>query len=149
MRVEATIVRAVNEDVDLSNVTLEINSLRTSFPLLIYFGHPLVELLGNAKRSIARWKDLLKIYLHSVDEEFEVIQKFEEMCLESPKEFSPLFALVLHELYDKEIMSEDAILQWEAEKEGADEADKTFVRQSQQFLQWLKEAPEESSDEES
>lgn len=160
--VEATFLRAVHEvpGVDQNNVILEVNSLRLSYNLqfsdcasaIFYSVMKLAlespystngELFTNVEKVVAEWKDLLKHYLHSVDEEFEVIQKFEEMCLESTKVFSPLFAKILHELYDKELVTEDAILQWASEKESADESDRVFVRQCETFIKWLKEAEEE------
>ncbi|KAI4980187.1 hypothetical protein ZWY2020_020672 [Hordeum vulgare] len=60
---------------------------------------------------------------------------------------SPLFSKILPYLYDKEVVSEDAILRWAEEKENADESDKVFVKQSDVFIQWLKEAEEEEDDE--
>ena len=42
---------------------------------------------------------------------------------------------ILPYLYDKEIVSEDAILRWAEEKENADEPDKVFVKQSDVFIQ--------------
>ncbi|KAH9649152.1 eIF-2B GDP-GTP exchange factor subunit epsilon [Citrus sinensis] len=101
------------------------------------------ELQQNTANIITTWQKLLKSYLLEIDEEIEIILKFEEMCLESAKEFSPLFARILHILYDKDILQEDAILRWADEKEGADESDKVFVRQSEKFVQWLREASEE------
>lgn len=164
--VEATFLRAVHEvpGVDQSNVIIEVNSLRLSYNLqfsdcaaAIFYSVLKValetpfatngELFSNVKKVIVKWKDLLKHYLHTVDEEFEVIQKLEEMCSESSKEFSPLFAPILKELYDEEIATEDAILQWASEKEGADESDKEFLKKAVPFIKWLKEAEEESSEE--
>ncbi|PNX75661.1 translation initiation factor eIF-2B subunit epsilon-like protein [Trifolium pratense] len=70
------------------------------------------------------------------------------MCLESAKEYAPLFTQILHYMYNEDIIEEDAILSWEDEKKEADESDKVFVKQAQTFIQWLKEAPEEDDDEE-
>ena len=42
---------------------------------------------------------------------------------------------ILPYLYDKEVVSEDAILRWAEEKENADESDKVFVKQSDAFIQ--------------
>jgi len=38
-------------------------------------------------------------------------------------------------LYDKDVVSEDAIMRWAEEKEHADESDKVFVKQSEAFIQ--------------
>nr|KAJ0217948.1 hypothetical protein LSAT_V11C300114230 [Lactuca sativa] len=58
------------------------------------------------------------------------------MCLESAKEYAPLFVQVLNILYDEDIIQEDVILEWANHKEhAADESDKIFVKQSQKFIQ--------------
>ncbi|KAH9680330.1 eIF-2B GDP-GTP exchange factor subunit epsilon [Citrus sinensis] len=182
--VEATFLRAVEENVKVDHVILEVNSLRLSynmtsadcagavfysmmklaiktphssaiglltlypspFSMVASNAYPIYlsgELQQNTANIITTWQKLLKSYLLEIDEEIEIILKFEEMCLESAKEFSPLFARILHILYDKDILQEDAILRWADEKEGADESDKVFVRQSEKFIQWLREASEE------
>jgi len=78
----------------------------------------------------------------------EILLKFEEMCQETTKEFSPLFSKILPYLYNEDVVSEDAIMRWAEEKEHADESDKVFVKQSEAFIQWLKEAEEEDDEEE-
>ncbi|KMZ67148.1 Translation initiation factor eIF-2B subunit epsilon [Zostera marina] len=163
--VEATFLRAVNEvpGVNEDHVILEVNSLKLSFnvsyadcagalflavmKLALLDNHSTnKEFLASTNRVISRWKDLLKHYVKTVDDEIEVIMKFEEMCSESTKEFSPIFTSVLDRLYSEDIASEDAILTWASEKEGADESDKVFVNQASTFIQWLKEAPEEDEE---
>ncbi|KAM7476945.1 hypothetical protein LguiB_024188 [Lonicera macranthoides] len=158
--VEATFLRAVDENVKEDHIVLEVNSLRLSYNMtsvdcasaLFYSMMKLAldlphsspsDLLKNAGNVMTKWHKLLKYYLPSIDEEIEVIMKFEEMCLESAKEYSSLFVQILHLLYDKDIIQEEAVLNWAAEKEGADESDKVFVKQSEKFIQWLNEASEE------
>ncbi|KAJ6309928.1 hypothetical protein OIU76_014802 [Salix suchowensis] len=68
------------------------------------------ELRKSAASIIDAWNKLLKFYSKEIDPQIEVIMKFEEMCLESVKEFSPHFSQILHLLYDKDILEEDAIL---------------------------------------
>lgn len=158
--VEATFLRAVHEHVKYDHIVLEVNALRLSYNMnsvdcasALFYGMMKLaldiphmsasDLLKNTKDVIEKWKKLLKGFLLSIDEEIEVILKFEEMCLESAKEYSPLFEKILLLLYDEDILQEEAILKWEAEKEGADESDRIFVKQSAKFLQWLHEASEE------
>lgn len=62
------------------------------------------ELAKHSGNVLAKWQKLLKYYLPSIDEEIKVIMKFEEMCLESAKEYSPLFVQILHLIYDKDII---------------------------------------------
>ncbi|XP_039021865.1 translation initiation factor eIF-2B subunit epsilon-like, partial [Hibiscus syriacus] len=162
--VEATFLRAVNENVKVDNAVLEVNALRLSYNMAsvncagaIFYSmmklavesphNSASELHKNAADIISKWQKLLKSFLHDIDEEIEVILKFEEMCLESAKEFATLFPQILHLLYDKEILQEDALLRWADEKEGADEADKVFLKRSEKFIQWLKEAEEEDDEE--
>ncbi|KAL1569435.1 translation initiation factor eIF-2B subunit epsilon isoform X2 [Salvia divinorum] len=158
--VEATFLRAIHENVEEDHIILEVNSLRLSYNLastdcagaLFYAMMKYAvdtphgsagELLKITDGVIGKWEKLLKYYLLSLDEEIEVILKFEEMCLESTKEYANLFSQILHLLYDKDILQEDGILRWESEKEQADESDKVFVKKAEKFLQWLKEASEE------
>ncbi|XP_042446250.1 translation initiation factor eIF-2B subunit epsilon-like [Zingiber officinale] len=160
--VEATFHRALT-GVNQETVILEINSLRLScnkshadcvgalFFSVMKLGLEAPhssnsELYQSIAKEINKWKDLLKHYLKSVDEEIEVILKFEEICSETATELSPLFCTILSYLYEKDILSEDAILSWESEKGAADESDKIFVKQSESFITWLKEASEEEDE---
>ncbi|XP_074589668.1 translation initiation factor eIF2B subunit epsilon-like [Curcuma longa] len=160
--VEATFHRALT-GVNQETVILEINSLRLScnkshadcagalFFSVMELGLEAPhssnsELYQNIAKEINKWKDLLKHYLKSVDEEIEVILKFEEICLETATGLAPLFSIILSYLYEKDLLSEDAILSWASEKEGADESDKIFVKQSESFITWLKEASEEEDE---
>ncbi|KAG6599283.1 hypothetical protein SDJN03_09061, partial [Cucurbita argyrosperma subsp. sororia] len=163
--VEATFLRGVHENIKVDNVILEVNSLRLSynkvaadcagalFYSLMQFAldsphGSSSELLQNTTNIITKWKKLLKYYLTDMDEEIEVILKFEEMCLESAKEFTPHFTKILCHLYDQEIIQEDAILRWDDEKKEADDSDKLFVKQAEKFIEWLRVASEEEDDEE-
>ncbi|CAA0374690.1 unnamed protein product [Arabidopsis thaliana] len=161
--VEGTVLRAVEENIKVDLVTMEINGLRLSFNMesadcagATFFSMIKLaldtphnsgsELYKNAASIITKWKDLLGFYAKKIDEQIEVIMKFEEMCQESPKELGPLFTQILHLLYDKDVLQEDAILRWEEEKAGADEADKVYLKQCDTFIQWLKEASEEEDE---
>ncbi|XP_023537933.1 translation initiation factor eIF-2B subunit epsilon isoform X1 [Cucurbita pepo subsp. pepo] len=163
--VEATFLRAVHENIKVDNVILEVNSLRLSynkvaadcagaiFYSLMKFAYDSPhgsssELLQNTTNIITKWKKLLKYYLADMDEEIEVILKFEEICLESAKEFTPHFTKILCHLYDQEIIQEDAILRWDDEKKEADDSDKLFVKQAEKFIEWLRVASEEEEEEE-
>ncbi|KAI3965036.1 hypothetical protein MKX01_013967 [Papaver californicum] len=154
--VEASFLRLVHEGVDQKNTIIEVTSLRLAFNLdssdcaraLFWSMMKLAietpygtqgELLRNAV------SDLLQNYVKSTetDEQIEIIMTFEEMCSEFAKDFAPLFDKILHILYEKDLLTEDAILLWASEREGADASDKLFVNQSQSLIEWLKEAEEE------
>jgi len=163
--VEETFRRAVLEvpGVEQHHVIIEVNSLRLAYNrpfsdcagalfnaiLNLALEAPHAgpsELFINARNVITKWRELLKQYLKSEDDEVEVLLKFEEICLETGKEFAPIFSKVLEVLYDKDILTEEAILSWASEKQEADESDKVFVKQSEVFIQWLQEASEEEED---
>ncbi|KAH9309173.1 hypothetical protein KI387_037084, partial [Taxus chinensis] len=165
--VEATFRRIVLEvpGVQQNHVILEVNALRLAenmsftdcagglfraiMNLALEAPHTSpVELLRNTKSVTTKWKDMLRHYLKSEDDEIEVLLKFEEICLESGKEFAPIFSKVLEILYDNDITSEGAICKWASEKEEADESDKIFVKQSEAFIHWLQEASEEEDENE-
>lgn len=46
-----------------------------------------------------------------------------------------LWPQILQELYDKDVISEEAIIAWASEKQQADESDKLFVKQCEKFIQ--------------
>ncbi|KAL2924714.1 putative translation initiation factor eIF-2B subunit epsilon [Bienertia sinuspersici] len=139
--VEATFQRAVQENIKDDNVILEVNSLRLSYNMqasdcagaLFYSVMKLAvetphssnsELHKIVAKLITTWKKLLKYYLPSIDEE------------------------ILHLLYSLDIIREETILSWESEKLEADEADKVFLKQAESFIEWLRNASEEESEEE-
>lgn len=54
---------------------------------------------------------------------------------------------LLEVLYDRDVVEEDAFLQWAQEKEHGDEEDKVFLNKAHRFIAWLQAAEEESDDE--
>ncbi|KAG2662453.1 hypothetical protein PVAP13_1KG538800 [Panicum virgatum] len=150
--VEETFQRALGGGVNRDNLILEINGLRLAYSLqhadcagavfysvmksaLVAAQSTNDTLLKTTAEALGKWKDLLRNYTKTIDEEMEILLKFEEMCQETTKEFSPLFSEILPILYDKDVVSEDAIMRWAEEKEHADESDKVFVKQSEAFIQ--------------
>ncbi|EOA15350.1 hypothetical protein CARUB_v10004259mg [Capsella rubella] len=157
--VRETFLRAIEEDNNVDHITPLINSLRFSYDMAsadcagaIFYSmmrlamdtqhNSTSELYRNATSIITKCKGVLGFYVKQIDEQIEVIMKFEEMCQESAA-LSPLFVQIVHFLYDKDVVQEDAILRWGEEKAGADESDKVYLNQCEAFIQWLKEASEE------
>ncbi|KAL1194646.1 hypothetical protein V5N11_031467 [Cardamine amara subsp. amara] len=162
--VEVTFLRAIKKN-KVEVATFELKSLRLAYNmdsadcagavfhsmmrLAVDTPHNSAsELYRNAASIITKWKGVLGFYVKHIDEQIEVIMKFEEMCQEDYAELVPLFAQILHFLYDKDVVQEDAILRWGEEKAGADESDKVYLIQSEAFIQWRKEASEEEDEEE-
>ncbi|KAE9598104.1 hypothetical protein Lal_00003914 [Lupinus albus] len=163
--VEATFLRAAQENIQEAHLILEVNSLKLSynkvaadcagavFYALMKYALDTVHssadsLVQNVKDILRKWKNVLRPYLTDIDDQIEVILKFEEMCSESAKAFAPLFTSILHFMYEEDIVEEDAILNWDDEKKDADDSDKVFVKQAQGLIQWLRDASEEDDDEE-
>ncbi|OIW13547.1 hypothetical protein TanjilG_29288 [Lupinus angustifolius] len=163
--VEATFLRAEQENIQEGHLILEVNSLKLSYNKVaadcagaVFYAlmkyaldtpHSSADsLMQNVKDILRKWKNVLRPYLTDIDDQIEVILKFEEMCSESAKAFAPLFTSILHFMYEEDIVEEDAILNWDDEKKDADDSDKVFVKQAQGLIQWLRNASEEDDDEE-
>lgn len=75
----------------------------------------------------------------------------EKLIAKQEKELLPFSAHIVKNLYDEDILEEDAILAW-AEKPSSKYTSKTqakkIVEKCEKFLTWLKEAEEEDDDEE-
>ncbi|CAI0387211.1 unnamed protein product [Linum tenue] len=157
---EATFLRAAQDNIAVDDLILEMNSLRLSYnksagdctgalfypmmKLALESPHnTAVELQKNVASVVSKWHKLFEVLAKEVDDQIELIMKFEEMCLESTKEFAPIFSQILYLLYEREIIGEEAILRWDDERKDADESDRVFVKQSEKFIQWLREADEE------
>jgi hypothetical protein len=54
---------------------------------------------------------------------------------------------VLQLLYDTEYIAEESFLEWAEEKQQGEEDEKVFLRKAEPFLEWLRNADEESDDE--
>ncbi|KAG0628658.1 hypothetical protein M758_1G043500 [Ceratodon purpureus] len=165
--VEGTFLRLAEgvSGVQQEHVIIEVNSLKLAYNktfsdcagamfkslMNLALGAPHTsskELLTSTKDVITKWGVLLQKFLKGSDDEHEILLTFEEVCLESHKDFAPLFSQILQVLYDKDIISEDAIMAWADEKQDADDHDKVFLKQSEPFIQWLKEAEEDDDEEE-
>nr|ADN33899.1 eIF4-gamma/eIF5/eIF2-epsilon domain-containing protein [Cucumis melo subsp. melo] len=123
--VEATFLRAVHENIEVANVILEVNSLRLSF---------------NKVASDCAGAIFYSLMNFALDSSRGSSGK----CYDLPF----LSFMILWHLYDQEIIQEEAILKWDAEKKEADDSDKLFVKQAEKFIEWLKVASEEEEEEE-
>lgn len=54
---------------------------------------------------------------------------------------------MLQLLYDAEFIAEDSFLEWAEEKQNGEDDEKVFLRKAEPFLDWLREADEESEEE--
>lgn len=112
-------------------------------------------LLAGLRPRLRTWAPLLRRFLKTEDDQVEMLLTFEEFAGEEAAFGSSggaafaapgVFAATLHLLYDADVLSEEAALAWAAEKAGADEADKRFVRLAQPFFDWLANASSDESE---
>jgi len=59
-----------------------------------------------------------------------------------------VFLLLLQLLYQQDIISEEAFLDWAREKENAEEEEKVLLNLAMPFIQWLEMAESEEEEEE-
>jgi len=114
------------------------------------------ELLLALKRRLDTWGPLLQRFLKDKDDQVELLLTIEEMCMEEGvftgsggARYSKVFVQLLQLLYNCDVLSEEAVLTWAKEKESASEEDRQFVIAAAPFIQWLEEAEEEDSSDES
>lgn len=75
---------------------------------------------------MSKWSKLLAKFVQSDDDQVEVIWALQDYCEKDGKEkFKAVFPLILHQLYDAEIVAEDSVWKWVEEQKGA--PDQTFI----------------------
>lgn len=79
-----------------------------------------------------------------------MITGFEKASLLQDRAYFKIFRYTIQFLYECDVLDEDAILGWEAERRagGADCPEAGLLKECAQFLNWLKTAGEEESDDE-
>ncbi|KXZ48102.1 hypothetical protein GPECTOR_30g197 [Gonium pectorale] len=117
-----------------------------------------LELLRTFKKALSDWRDLLQRFLRSEDDQVELLLTLEEYCnCEGVFEadggggalYAPIFAHILRQLYDTDVVSEESLLAWADEKAAADPEERRYVEAPDvaRFLEWLREDDEEDEDE--
>ena len=103
----------------------------------------------NILRDVIAYASLIKRYISSEDDEVDCIYTVQELCEAEEasgsggvRVLTPLFAFVLQKMYDNDVISEQAVLEW-ADEETPNSA---FVKRADKFLTWLREASEDSDE---
>lgn len=156
-----SLLRGAKEGVKVDNLILEVNSSRHAYAvtqsqviqsvLLSILkiaaenskdaSNP-VKLLGEAKKAIDMFHELLAKYVKSEGAQADCLSSFEALC-NSEANFLPISAKVVHVLYESDILSDEAIFRW-FKGLSNDSAIKAKVKP---FIEWLTEDDEESSEE--
>ncbi|XP_071088301.1 translation initiation factor eIF2B subunit epsilon-like isoform X1 [Haliotis cracherodii] len=162
-----TLIRAKEDNIITDNIILEINSLKHAYNIAINEVHQLVMKallslpLQNTKAAevtqvmkilrphLSKHSALIKNYIKSAEAQFDCLQAIEELS-ESNSAVSCAVMKLLHFLYDQEILDEQAIIKWHAADPEPDadlDAHKDIRKKVAPLITWLKEAEEESSEE--
>jgi translation initiation factor eIF-2B subunit epsilon len=156
--VQETVRRGVRERHSVDNIVLEVNGLKYAYDTTFLdcassIFTALISLIEETefntslKNTLTTWGPLLRSFLNSREDQVELIFKIQELCeQQSRSKLGKAFQLILHTLYESDVLDEEAIQQWAKEVRNAGDVDKALLQQCEPFLRWLAEAEEESSD---
>ncbi|XP_003690567.2 translation initiation factor eIF-2B subunit epsilon [Apis florea] len=103
----------------------------------------------NLKIMVTYFYPIISNYIKTEDAQDDCLHAIEEIA-STTQELLPFLQHLLHMLYDKDILSEEKILEWyESDEKGIDsfEFQKNKVRTAiKPFIKWLEEAEEDSSE---
>jgi translation initiation factor eIF-2B subunit epsilon len=115
------------------------------------------KLVTSLKNQLEHWTPLLRKMSIGLDDERSIVNALELAATDQGSvgetlSREPSFRFLLQTLHDEEVVSEEAILSWAAERreEEDDNPRGTLFRQqpTQDFLEWLEGESEEDSSEE-
>jgi len=102
---------------------------------------------------LKQWNPLLKKYAEGAADQRYILNGIETACLDPS--FTGVVGLLVKTLYDLDVIDEEVVLEWAADKDAAIEEDtlspahRLVYKHVQPFVEWLQAADEESSEEES
>lgn len=160
-----TLQRGREENISCDNLVLEINSLKYAYNISlkevmqvlshVVLEFPLQQVDGvlDPNRYCAlllpllkAWSPVFRNYIKRAADHLEALAAIEDFFLEH-ETLVPSLAKVLMAFYQLEILAEETILSWFSQRDITDKGQQLRKNQQlQRFIQWLKEAEEESSD---
>jgi len=122
-----------------------------------------INLCEKLRKELQHWISLFTKMCHSIEEEKSILLALENAAVGGGDvgavlSKAPSFRFLLQTIYDMDVVSEEAILEWskkrkedfeEEEKEGEENDDKKklfFQEPTQQFLDWLEDDDDDDSD---
>jgi len=111
------------------------------------------ELYKRVKKLLLSWKDVIGKFVSAegkerTSDQVEFIFVLQAFCEEPKHErFERIWKYILHECYSLDLIEEPAIWKWVSEHKELPEAEKKFLKASNEFLKWLSNAESESSEE--
>lgn len=160
------------ENIDHDNIALEINASKFKFNITITElctavmqgllklvikdeNTPKQEIIKEFEKTSTSLLSLLLKYYNTAETQMYAIKAAEDYFA-SCTSLSSLFATVLHQMYEKDILNENVILHWYKTPSVVDDTNLqnacNLLRQNQnmiKFMTWLEEAEEEDSDDQS
>ncbi|XP_050002384.1 translation initiation factor eIF2B subunit epsilon [Alexandromys fortis] len=160
-----TLQRGKEENISCDNLVLEINSLKYAYNISLkevmqVLSHVVLEFplqqmdsLFDPNRYCAMllpllkaWSPVFKNYIKRAADHLEALAAIEDFFLEHEALVTSM-AKVLMAFYQLEILAEETILNWFSQRDITDKGQQLRKNgQLQRFIQWLKEAEEESSE---
>uniref|UniRef100_A0A8C6WDG3 Translation initiation factor eIF2B subunit epsilon n=1 Tax=Nannospalax galili TaxID=1026970 RepID=A0A8C6WDG3_NANGA len=130
-----TLQRGKEENISCDNLVLEINSLKYAYNISL---KEVMQVLSHV---------VLEFPLQQMDSLLDP-NRYCATLLPVSKDWGPLrFLFVLMAFYQLEILAEETILSWFGQRDITDKGQQLRKNQQlQRFIQWLKEAEEESSE---
>merc|ERR1719234_1212576 len=99
----------------------------------------------QAIKLLKQYSPLLKAFTSQGLSELTLLHKIQEYCYDNIH-FMNSFQKIVVLLYKADVLSEEAILKWHAEAHAA-KGKSVFLEQMKKFVEWLKNAEEESESE--
>ena len=161
-----SLLRGFQDKLNCDNLILEINSSRYAYnvsmsevtynvikailSLPLHYLSEMKETVNNLnyqktlKVMVTYFHPILVNYVKTEDAQDDCLRAIEEVA-STTEELLPFLQHLLHLLYDKDIVSEEKILEWYNDN-NIDEFENNKVRAAiQPFIKWLEEAEEDSS----
>ncbi|XP_004713533.1 translation initiation factor eIF-2B subunit epsilon, partial [Echinops telfairi] len=160
-----TLQRGREENISCDNLVLEINSLKYAYNISlkevmqvlihVVLEFPLQQMDAlldpNRYRALLlpllkAWSPVFRNYIKRAADHLEALAALEDFFLEHDV-LGPCMAKVLMAFYQLEVLAEETILSWFNQRDTTDKGQQLRKNQQlQRFIQWLKEAEEESSE---
>ncbi|KAI9243531.1 nucleotide-diphospho-sugar transferase [Sporodiniella umbellata] len=155
-----TVERSIKEGHTVDTAALEITGLRMSsngsyinvreviIPIIldhIDAGSP----VQSVKTVFGKWSSLIGKMTHSPTDQLHVVHILQKHCA-TQEHLSKIFLSSIQILYNNDFVEEDAIRTWYASDEAKADPEEAKLREkATKFIEWLDEAEEEDSDEDS
>nr|CAH7737641.1 unnamed protein product [Callosobruchus chinensis] len=155
-----SLTRGIEDKLPCDNLILEINSSRYAYNvilkevnfnvvkavLILALRQPEgAQYFGNLSRVLTYFAPVLKNYVRNESAMKDCLEAIQDVAVSSESLHEKCVTFILQYFYNKDYLSEDAILSWFS----ALITDSKLYKQVKPFTDWLKEAEEESGEEES